>query len=474
MDLKLPELGEDIEEATVLKVLVSEGDRIEAEQSVIEVETDKATLEVPADSGGTVESIEVGEGDSIKVGQVIAKISEGGGGAKEEPSDDTEEEDEEGEEEKEEEKDKEKDKDREVEETAGEEEKDQDKEKDKEVGETAGDGGEEAGGEEDAGAGESEAVPSTGALPVFASPSVRRFAREIGIDLGNVEGSGPGGRLSVEDVKRHARETRADARTGRSPTRAAKPLPDLSQWGEVENEEMSKVRRVTADRMSQSWTTVPHVTLFEKADVTELEEARGRLGEEIEEKSAAGLSLTAMLVKIVAIALEAHPRIAGAVDIAKGRVVRRRYSHIGVAVDTGDGLVVPVLRDVIEKSLPALAEEWGELSVRAREGKLSNDEMRGGVFTLTNLGMLGTGFFTPLVNLPEGAILGVGRSETEPVYEAESEEFVPRLRMPLSLSFDHRFIDGADGARFLHWLVQAMEDPFRLALEVGRPRKESN
>ena len=447
MEFKVPNMGEGVEEAQVLKVLVSPGDPIRKEQGIIEIETDKATVEVPSPARGTIGEIHVAIGDTITVGDLIATISEDGESA-------------------------------ETKEPVPQEEAPEPK---KEEGDR-GEGAVASAATEEAAVAETtvkDAVPDkktvadkneppeevgapasepSDALPVFAAPSVRQFAREIGVPVREVAGSGPAGRISVEDVKRHARE--------RPQGTTAPPLaiPDFGQWGEVEREPMSKIRRATGRRMVQSWSSIPHVTLFEKADATELEALRQQYKKRVEAEGAK-LTITAMLLKLAAAALKSHPAVAASLDLEKNEIVLKHYYHIGVAVDTPRGLVVPAIHDVDEKNIMELARELTALSDRARDNKLSLTDLEGSVFTLTNLGGLGTDYFTPIINQPEGAILGVGRARHEPVYEEEQKTFEPRLMLPLSLSFDHRLMDGADGARFLHWLVRAIEDPVVIVME---------
>ncbi|MCX7824983.1 MAG: 2-oxo acid dehydrogenase subunit E2 [Verrucomicrobiae bacterium] len=277
----------------------------------------------------------------------------------------------------------------------------------------------------------------------------------------NVTGTGPGGRISVEDIKSYVRQTAAQRATTIS-ARAPVELPDFTKFGEVSREPMSGVRRATARHMSLCWSEIPHVTIFERADVTGLEEVRKEFKAKAEE-AGGRLTITALLLKVVAAALKAHPRINASLDLAKQEIVFKRYYHIGVAVDTPRGLLVPVLRDADKKTIIQIAVELTRLSEKARTGKLAPDDMQGASFTVTNLGGLGTTYFTPIVNFPEVAILGVGRATMEPVFSHGT--FEPRLLMPLSLSFDHRIVDGADGARFLHWIVEAMEKPLMLSME---------
>jgi pyruvate dehydrogenase E2 component (dihydrolipoamide acetyltransferase) len=307
------------------------------------------------------------------------------------------------------------------------------------------------------------AAPGDG-TPVFAAPSVRTFAREIGVDIRDVAGSGPGGRISVDDVKHHARSQPGGGGGGTAVSPADSALPDFAQWGEVERLPMSRVRRTTSDTIARSWES-PHVTLFQKADVTELEALRRRYRERVTRAGGGNLTMVAILLSVCASALKQHPRLNASVDVAARQIAYKQYVHIGVAVDSERGLLVPVLRDVDSKNVTELSAELGELSTKARDGKLGLEEMRGGSFTISNLGGLGTGCFTPILNPPEVGILGVGRATTEAVWDAEAGAFAPRLLLPLSLSFDHRIVDGADGARFLSWIVEALEQPLLLALE---------
>ena len=427
-DYLLPELGEDIEEAEVIAVHVRAGDHVELEQAVIEVETEKANLDVPAPYAGAITAVLVSVGDMIKPGQAIVTI-EGEDGA--EP------------------------------------------------------------------AAPASAAPPTPAAPpapsgaaptrppttparrpavatpvlpsdggqVPASPSVRMFAREIGVAIGEVAGTGPGGRISIEDVKVYARLARSGAAPAEEPARAPAPtssLPDLSQFGEIERERMSGVRRTTARTLSQSWAQSPHVMLQRKADVTDLEALRRPNRERV---AAAGGQLTMMpiLMKVVAGALREFPRLNASIDAASEEIVYRRYVHIGVATDTDHGLIVPVLRNADQKSMTELAIEIGELVGRARDRKSTLDDLRGGTFTISNLGGMGIGFFNAVLLPPQVGILAVGRAEQEPVWI--DGEFQPRLRMPLAINFDHRLIDGADGARALAWIAEALEQPQPYMLE---------
>lgn len=452
---KLPDLGEDIEEAEVLKVLVSEGDTIALEQPVIEVETEKAIFEVPSEVVGLITKIHVREDDTVEVGDVLLTVEEVAETAERvpapaptaEPAEVT------------------------ASAAAAPAPPAEPQRSDDAPAAAPERVAAAATQPADAPTAAREAAPADGQqgqqsqqAPVFASPSVRQLAREIGIDIHAVPGSGPGGRISLDDVKARARHTGpggdgAEATPGVLP--AAAPLPDFSVFGDTERERMGGVRRATAQAMALSWATIPHVTLFAKADVTALEDFRQTYRRRAE-AAGGNLTLAPILLKIVAAALQAHPHLNASVDMQRREAVYKRYYHIGVAVDTERGLLVPVIRDVDRKSIIELSAEMVQVAEKAREGKLALDEMRGATFTISNLGGLGTGFFTPIINPPEVAVLGLGRAEIEPVYI--DDEFQPRMRMPLSLSHDHRLVDGADGARFMRWIIQACSDPLLLAL----------
>lgn len=292
-------------------------------------------------------------------------------------------------------------------------------------------------------------------VPVRAAPSVRRFAREIGVDIHEVNPSTEGDRLSIEDVKRHAKDQLKGMRTGGGGV-AAPPLPDFKQWGEINVESMSTIRKVTAQHMAACWSTIPHVTQNEKADISKLEEWRKVQNKKGDVK----LTLTAILLKHAATLLKEFRNFNASLDVEDQSIIYKQYVHIGVAVDTPKGLLVPVIRDVDQKSLSELAEELNETASKTRDGKIDPARLQGGTFTITNLGGIGGGHFTPIVNYPEAAILGIGRGTVEPVFE--NGAFAPRLMMPMSLSYDHRLIDGADGARFVTALKSLLEYPMSL------------
>ena len=440
MDIKLPELGENIEAGDVAAVLVSPGDHVEKDAPLVELETDKAVVEVPAPEAGVVTAVHVKAGDTINVGDTIASL-----------------------------------------ESAGQESADSVP--------TGGDSGSVAASPDPAapptGSDSGAAAPPpspppapappaaqpevaaaaaadepSGARPIPATPAVRRLAREIGVDIDAVAGTGPGGRILLDDVKATSKRLLQAPAGGALP--AAPPLPDFAQWGPIERTAMNAVRRTTASHLTAAWQTVPAVTQQDKADITELERLRKHYGARAE-AAGAKLTVTAILVKVVATALKLFPQLNASVDLQRAEVVYKRYFHIGIAVDTERGLLVPVIRDADRMNIIAISRALGEISARARARKLTVAEMQGGTFTISNLGGIGGSHFTPIVNVPEVAILGVSRAAWEPVWQDGA--FVPRLRLPLSLTYDHRLIDGADGIRFLRWVVEALEQPLLLALE---------
>jgi pyruvate dehydrogenase E2 component (dihydrolipoamide acetyltransferase) len=287
---------------------------------------------------------------------------------------------------------------------------------------------------------------------------VRRLARELGVEIRRVNGTGPDGRISVEDVQTFVRGAMAGGGAG---TAASLPLPDFTKWGEVERKPMSNIRRKTAEHLSHAWNAVPHVTQHDKADITELEELRKKYGPEAEQ-AGGKLTMTAIALKVAAAALRKFPQFNSSIDTARNEMIYRKSIHIGVAADTPRGLLVPVIRDVDRKGIFELSAELAKASETARAGKLALDDMQGAGFTITNLGGIGGTSFTPIVNWPEVAILGISRGSFEPIFS--NGGFTPRLMLPLSLSYDHRAIDGADAARFLRWVCSAFEQPLVLAL----------
>jgi pyruvate dehydrogenase E2 component (dihydrolipoamide acetyltransferase) len=424
-EFKLPELGENIEKGDIVRVLVAAGDTIKFDQPVLELETDKATIEVPSTVAGKVTEIRVKAGEKVKVGQVVLVVDSAAAAAA--PSA--------------------------VERApAPAPEPARAPAKTAEVVNIT------------SARPASAAAPSEAAASVPAAPSVRRFARELGVDIVGVVGTGPGGRIGPDDVKQHVKAMLASG--GGSVARAV-PLPDFSKWGEVEVRPMSNIRRKTAEHLTQAWQA-PHVTQHDRADITALEEFRHSFGPRVE-KAGGKLTVTAILIKILASALDRFPQFASSPDMANQAIVYKKYRHIGVAVDTPNGLLVPVIRDANRKTITEISVELAGLSQKARDKKLTLDEMSGSVFSVTNLGGIGGTAFTPIVNQPEVAILGVSRGSLEPVWMPSTTlgpegAFVPRQMLPLSLSYDHRVIDGADAARFLRFVAEALEQSLTVML----------
>ena len=483
-DFTLPELGENISAGDVLRVLVKPGDTIEKEQAVLELETDKATIEVPSSVAGLVKEVKVKAGDKVKVGQAILSVEDGGGASaaraevapkqaspKTEPA-----KAEKAEAAPKQQPAAEKDPDVQPDIQAADQSTKPDKSgvKDPSVGPQAQAGG---AGADDApargknvvdisrGSRPAETAAAPAASPEFppapAAPSVRRMARELGVDINQVSGSGDGGRISVDDVKTHAKRLVAGAARGGGASGQA--LPDFSRFGPVERQPMRAVRRKTAEHLSAAWATIPHVTQCDLADITALEELRKKYAKQVE-TAGGNLTVTSIAVKIAAAALKVFPQFNASIDLAADEIIVKKYVNVGVAVDTDRGLLVPVIKDADRKNIVQLSVELAQLSEKARTRKITLEEMQGGCFSISNLGGIGGTYFTPIVNAPEVAILGISRARMEPVYSKESGQFVPRFMLPLSLSYDHRVIDGADGIRFLRWVCEALEQPFLLAL----------
>jgi pyruvate dehydrogenase E2 component (dihydrolipoamide acetyltransferase) len=448
-EFKLPELGENISQGDLVRLMIAPGAKVSEGQPVMELETDKAVIEVPSSVTGVVKDVKVKEGEKIKVGQVIFTL-EGGAPA---PA----------------------------------------------LARASSAPVEHVSGQHGArlafqaairaeGKTEEQALPpdqpqpaqpafsmptqlgkvagTEHRQPIPAAPHVRRFAREVGVDIYEVKGSGPGGRISEDDIKAYAKALLSAATAAQAPPLAghfAQPkLPDFGKWGKVERVSMRGVRRKTAEHLAESWNTIPHVTQHDRADITELEQLRSRFAPKAEE-AGGKMTVTAIALKVCAAALKVFPQFNASIDIEKEEIVYKQYINIGVAADTDRGLLVPVIREVDKKNIVELAVELSQLSKKARDKKITPEEMQGGTFTITNLGGIGGVGFTPIVNHPEVAILGLSRSRMEP--EWINGKFEPRLILPLSLSYDHRLIDGADAARFLRWIAEAFEQPFLLSVQ---------
>jgi pyruvate dehydrogenase E2 component (dihydrolipoyllysine-residue acetyltransferase) len=447
-EFRLPELGENIDSGDLVRLMIAPGARVSEGQPIMELETDKAVVEVPSTVSGVVREVRVREGKKVKVGEVIFTL-EGGAAAAEAPQ-----------------------RHEPVEHMSG-----------QQAARLAFQMALRAEGKS-----EEQALPPDQpqvAAPAFsmpvqlekvagtehrepvpAAPHVRRLARELGVDIHQVQGSGPGGRISEDDVKVYAKNALALATAAAQEPRAGRliepELPDFSKWGKIERVSIRGVRRKTAEHLAQAWNSIPHVTQQDRADITELEQLRERFAPRAEE-AGGKMTVTAIALKVCASALKVFPQFNASIDMAKEDIIYKQYINIGVAVDTDRGLLVPVIRDVDKKNIVELAAEMTQLSKKARDRKLTPEEMAGGTFTITNLGGIGGTGFSPIVNHPEVAILGLSRSRMEP--EWINNKFEPRLILPLSLSYDHRLIDGADAARFLRWIAEAFEQPFLLSVQ---------
>ncbi len=447
-EFRLPELGENISQGDLVRLMIAPGTKVAEGQPVMELETDKAVIEVPSSVSGVVKEVKVKEGEKIKVGQVIFTLE--GSSTSNEP-----------------------------------------RSKNAPVEHTSGQHGArlafqaairaEGKTEEQALPPDQPAQPlpsfsmplqlgkvagTEHRAPVPAAPHVRRLARELGVDIYDVKGSGPSGLISDDDVKVHAKTILTAAVSAQQSPIAghftAPKLPDFAKWGKIEKVSMRGVRRKTAEHLAESWNTIPHVTQQDRADTTELEQLRARFAPKAEQ-AGGKMTVTAIALKVCAAALKVFPQFNASIDVEKEEIVYKQYINIGVATDTDRGLLVPVIRDVDKKNIVELAVELSQLSKKARDKKLTPADMEGGTFTITNLGGIGGIGFTPIVNHPEVAILGLSRSRMEP--EWINGKFEPRLILPLSLSYDHRLIDGADAARFLRWVAEAFEQPFLLSVQ---------
>ncbi len=429
--MKLPEVGEGIDVGTVVGVLVKVGDTVEVDQTVLELETDKAVVEVPSSVAGVVERVDVKEGEEVAIGSVVMAVGEGGGAA-----------------------------------PAAEAPEEASEPEPSELSAPAPAATETPAAEAPKPAPAAPAPVADSGQPglIPAAPSVRRLARELGVDLKAIQGSGILGRISAEDVKTFASGGMPRQAAGAPAAPAQAELPDFTKWGDVERVAMNGIRKATVRSMTTAWSTVPMVTHFDTADATRFEALRQRYKKEAEARGAK-LTPTAMLIKIVAAALKKFPDFNASIDVNTNEIVYKKYVNVGVAVDTDNGLLVPVVKNADQKSMIDLAVELGELAARARDRKLSPDDMQGGNFSVSNLGGIGGDAFTPIVNPPDVAILGVARGGIQPVWNPNTESFDPVRTMPLSVTYDHRLIDGAAAARFLRWVCEAIEEPFLISLE---------
>jgi pyruvate dehydrogenase E2 component (dihydrolipoamide acetyltransferase) len=427
---QLPDLGEGIHEGEVLAILVSLGQAVREGDIILEVETDKAAVEIPSPYDGTVEEILVEPGDVVNVGDVMMTFNDG-----------------------------------------------IEKSVDVQPSVTEKISAAPAAAEADA----SEAHPAHKNRPVPASPATRRIARELGVDLHLVTPSGPAGLVSADDVRSHAAASRQalkvpeelTAPTAVSPQQfvsdaTVPPLPDFSKWGDIERVPFRSIRRATAKQMSLAWSQIPHVSSQDTIDITRLEAFRQKHKDEIDALGGK-LTLTVFALKAVATALKTYPNFNATLDTISDEIIIKKYYHIGVAVNTNEGLIVPVVRDVDRKSIKDLSVELNELVNRTRARKTKLEQMQGGSFTITNAGAMGGGFFSPIINYPEVAILGMGQARLQPTVMRKIDnkhEILPRLIMPIVLCIDHRVLDGADAIRFLKVIVETLEDPDELLMSM--------
>ena len=427
-EITVPDIG-DFESVEITEILVNVGDHIEAEDSLITVESDKASMEIPSSDAGLVKEIKIAIGDDISEGGLILLLEATTSTAS----------------------------------------------KAEETTETIPQEAEKAPEPEQSIASKAEPAPSSPKpsptakidevtfSKAYASPSVRKFARELGVDLGALSGTGRKNRVLRDDIKGFVKSALS---SGISPQTQGTPLGitpmpeiDFSKFGEIKTQSLSKINKLTGQFLHRSWLTVPHVTQFDEADITEMEAFRKQMGKEMERD---GIKITplAFIIQAVVAGLKQFPRFNSSLDTSGANLILKSYYNVGVAVDTPDGLVVPVIRDADKKSLVQISQEIREFAGKARDKKLKPSDMQGGCFTISSLGGIGGTKFTPIVNTPEVAILGVSRSKMQP--EWNGSEFVPRLMLPLSLSYDHRVIDGADGARFITYLSKMLSDIRRL------------
>ncbi|HXU92307.1 MAG TPA: dihydrolipoyllysine-residue acetyltransferase [Gallionella sp.] len=424
----VPDIG-NFKDVAVIEVLVKAGDTIAAEDNLITLETDKATLDVPSPFAGKVKEVKIKVGDKVSEGNLILVMDVSGEAAQSAP-----------------------------------------------VAQPAPAAvapaapapapvAQQAAKPAAAPAVVSAVQPAAAGGKGHASPSIRRFARELGVDLGQVKGSAPKGRITKEDVQNFVKQVLAQPRGaaggGALPGLLPWPEVDFAKFGEIESKPLSRIKKISGANLHRNWVMIPHVTQFEEADISEMEAFRKELGAEYAKQNIK-ITPLAFLLKAAAAALKHFPDFNASLDASGENLVLKKYIHIGVAVDTPDGLMVPVIRDVDQKGIVQLAKELGEISAKAREKKLTAADMQGGCFTISSLGGIGGTSFTPIINAPEVAILGVSRSSMKPVYK--DGEFVARLMLPLSLSYDHRVIDGAAGARFTTYLAHVLSDVRRLAL----------
>jgi pyruvate dehydrogenase E2 component (dihydrolipoamide acetyltransferase) len=422
MDVKLPHLGEGADSGTVVNLFVKEGDQIAKDQPVLELENEKAVATIPSTAAGTVTKVFVKNGDKISVGQKLMSVSDDGAAPAAKPAAEAPK--------------------PKAKAPAPEPKAEPEPEPD-----------------EEASAESSEAVEKSNA-EVAASPSIRKLARDLGLDLVRVRGTARGGRVTIEDVRAYIQRiqklaAQPKSAAGAAPAKPAAESVDFSKWGSVTKKPLSPLRQVIARRMTENWNTIPHVTQFDEADITGLLALRKKYVEAYNKKGAR-LTVTSFVLKAVADTLKKHPFFNSSLDEATQEIVLKDYVHIGIAVDTEAGLIVPVLRDADKKDLMQLSKDLEELAGKARERKIVVEDIKGGSFTISNQGGIGGGQFTPIINKPEVAILGLGKGANKAVVRENKIE--PRMILPVALSYDHRVIDGGGAARFIVDLVKAIEN----------------
>ena len=424
-EVRLPEISENVESGDVIQVFVKVGDFIEKEQSLVELETEKAAFEVPSPVKGKVTEVNMKEGDKVQVSQVILKVD--------------------------------------TEAKAGEKPKESEPEKveKKESPKPAEEIKQSVMKNVEMPKESEELAETSNIVPVPAAPSVRQLARELGIDIHKVTGSEEGGRISADDVKEYAKNIISGHVIKPSQVKS-NPLPDFSKWGEIEREQITVTRRKISETLSYTWSNVPQVTQYDQADITNLEESRKLYLKKSGENNSK-LTITSIVLKVAALALKEFPKFNSSFDLEKNEIIHKKYIHISVAVETNRGLLVPVIRDADKKSIVQLSEELNDLAEKTRQHKVTPDEMVGGNFTISNLGGIGGTNFAPIIYWPQVAILGISRASHQLCYVNGS--FEPRVILPLSLSYDHRIIDGAEGLIFVRWIAQHLENPLLLALD---------
>jgi pyruvate dehydrogenase E2 component (dihydrolipoamide acetyltransferase) len=420
VEVKVPDMG-DFDDVEIIEVLVAVGDVVAEEDSLITVETDKATMEIPSSHSGTVKEVKVKVGESISQGGLVV-VLESSGAVAAEVKEET----------------------------------------------PVADVVKEAAKPAPVAVVENKPSPTANINPehfksVHASPAVRKFARDLGVDLTEVSGTGRNSRVVKEDVQSFVKQVMKTGGRSNGAALGVEPMPeiDFSKFGEIEVKPLSKINKLTGKFLHRNWVTIPHITQFDEADITALEAFRKQSNKDYE-KEGVKFTILSFIMKAVASGLKKYPRFNSSLDATGENLIMKNYFNIGVAVDTPDGLVVPVVRDVDKKSIVDISIELREISIKARDKKLKPSDMQGGCMTISSLGGIGGTNFTPIVNAPEVAILGVSRAAMKPVWNGS--EFEPKLMCPLSLSYDHRVVDGAEGARFVTYISHLLADSRRLLL----------